>query len=160
MICAQDCDYIEEDGNRFHSMACLAMQTAWRDRTVVTLCGSTRFWRTFQQASLHETMAGKIVLSIGAASGTDDEHFGNLPAEQYFAVKEDLDRLHLDKIALGNEVIILNVDDYVGQSTRRELEWARRLGKPIRWWVWPSAHALPSETAGQNVPCETTEPTP
>ncbi|MGN6698497.1 MAG: helix-turn-helix domain-containing protein, partial [Thermomicrobiales bacterium] len=47
--------------------------------TVVCLCGSTRFWRTFQQASLQETLAGRIVLSIGAASGTDDEHFGNLP---------------------------------------------------------------------------------
>ncbi len=51
--------------------------------TIVCLCGSTRFWRTFQQASLSETMAGKIVLSIGAASGTDDEHFGNLPRDEY-----------------------------------------------------------------------------
>ena len=39
--------------------------------TIVCLCGSTRFWREFQRASLRETLAGKIVLSIGAASGTD-----------------------------------------------------------------------------------------
>src|SRR3990167_433103 len=36
---------------------------------IVCLCGSTRFWREFQRASLRETMAGIIVLSIGAASG-------------------------------------------------------------------------------------------
>jgi hypothetical protein len=114
---------------------------------IVCLCGSTRFWRTFQQASLAETMAGRIVLSIGAASGTDDEHFGDLPRADYERIKTDLDTLHLRKIDLADEVLILNVDDYVGSSTRRELEYARRSGKPIRWWLWPSEHALPDEGA-------------
>jgi hypothetical protein len=59
--------------------------------TIVCLCGSTRFWRLFQQAGLRETMAGRIVLSIGAASGTDDEHFGNLPQAEYDRIKEMLD---------------------------------------------------------------------
>lgn len=102
--------------------------------TIVCLCGSTRFWRTFQQAGLQETLAGKIVLSIGAASGTDDEHFGNLPREEYDRVKENLDQLHLRKIDLADEVLILNVDGYMGESTRRELAYARSLGKPIRYW--------------------------
>ena len=100
---------------------------------VVCLCGSTRFWRQFQKSSLEETMAGKIVLSIGAASGTDDEHFGNLPREEYDRVKETLDELHLRKIDLSDEVLILNVDGYVGESTRRELDYARGRGKPVRW---------------------------
>jgi len=51
--------------------------------TIVCLCGSTRFWQTFQEANLQETLAGKIVLSIGAANGTDDEHFGALPRDEY-----------------------------------------------------------------------------
>lgn len=112
---------------------------------IVCLCGSTRFWRTFQRASLAETMAGRIVLSIGAASGTDDEHFGNLPKEEYDRIKTRLDTLHLHKIALATEVLILNEDDYIGASTRRELEYARRLGKLVRWWVYPSQHARPGE---------------
>ena len=33
--------------------------------TIVCLCGSTRFYDTFQQANFDETMAGKIVLSVG-----------------------------------------------------------------------------------------------
>jgi hypothetical protein len=101
---------------------------------IVTLCGSTRFWQTFQRASLQETLAGKIVLSIGAATGTDDEHFGNLPAEQYFAVKEMLDELHLHKVAMADEVLVLNVGGYVGQSTAREVAFAVERGKPLRWW--------------------------
>lgn len=101
---------------------------------VVCLCGSTRFWRTFQEASLRETLAGKIVLSIGAASGTDDEHFGNLPKAEYDRVKAMLDGLHMRKIELADEVLILNVDNYIGESTARELAYARHLGKPVRYW--------------------------
>lgn len=100
---------------------------------VVCLCGSTRFWREFQRAGLAETMAGRIVLSIGAASGTDDEHFGNLPRDEYDRVKTMLDALHMHKIEMADEVLILNVGGYVGESTRRELEYARQLDKVIRW---------------------------
>ncbi len=102
--------------------------------TIVCLCGSTRFWRTFQQASLRETMHRRIVLSIGAASGTDDEHFGNLPRDEYDRIKEGLDELHLRKIDLADEVLILDVDGYVGESTARELAYARKLGKRVRYW--------------------------
>lgn len=101
--------------------------------TIVCLCGSTRFWRTFQQASLVETMAGRIVLSIGAASGTDDEHFGNLPREEYDRVKAMLDELHLRKIDLADEVLILNVGGYIGESTQRELRYALSSGKRVRF---------------------------
>lgn len=102
--------------------------------TIVCLCGSTRFWRTFQQASLQETLAGKIVLSIGAASGTDDEHFGGMPKEEYDRVKAMLDELHLRKIDLADEVLILNCFEYIGESTARELAYARTLGKLVRFW--------------------------
>lgn len=101
--------------------------------TVVCLCGSTRFWREFQREGLAETMEGRIVLSIGAATGTDDEHFGNLPKEEYDRIKGMLDTLHLRKIDLADEILVLNVDGYVGESTAREVAYARRHGKRIRW---------------------------
>jgi hypothetical protein len=101
--------------------------------TIVCLCGSTRFWREFQEWGLKETLAGKIVLSIGAASGTDDEHFGNLPREEYEAVKADLDQLHFRKIDLADEVLIINKGGYIGESTMNELNYARDTGKIIRF---------------------------
>lgn len=114
---------------------------------IVCLCGSTRFWRLFQQAGLRETMAGKIVLSIGAASGTDDEHFGNLPKDEYDRVKAMLDQLHMRKIDMADEVLILNGgDDYVGESTARELAYARSLGKRVRWLIPASKHAWEDES--------------
>ena len=112
---------------------------------VVCLCGSTRFWREFQRANLRETLAGRIVLSIGAASGTDDEHFGNLPRPEYERIKAMLDDLHLRKIEMADEVLILNVGGYIGESTRRELEHARQLGKRVRF-----LETQPIEATGVN----------
>lgn len=103
---------------------------------IVCLCGSTRFWRTFQEASLRETLAGKIVLSIGSARSADDDDksFGGYtPADEYDRVKVQLDELHKRKIDLADEVLILNVGDYIGQSTRSELDYAIAHGKRIRW---------------------------
>lgn len=104
--------------------------------TIVCLCGSTRFWREFQEASLRETLAGKIVLSIGAARAADDDDrsFGGyVPQGKYDAAKQALDALHLRKVELADEVLCLNVDGYVGQSTEREVRHALALAKPVRW---------------------------
>lgn len=106
-----------------------------RRPAIVCLCGSTRFWRTFQEQSLRETLAGNIVLSIGAARAADDDDKtfgGNIPAKEYDKVKEALDELHLRKIDLADTVIILNVDGYIGESTRREMEYAISQGKYVR----------------------------
>lgn len=103
-------------------------------RTIVCLCGSTRFSEAYQQANLEETLAGKIVLTIGCDMRSDAEIFQTMSQEELLATKEALDELHLDKIALAHEVLILNVDGYIGHSTARELEHARSLGKKIRFW--------------------------
>jgi hypothetical protein len=93
---------------------------------VVCLCGSTRFAEAYRDANRSETLAGRIVLSVGLlghAEGIDMDG----------PVKAMLDDLHLRKIDLADEVLILNVGGYVGASTRRELEYARGLGKPVRF---------------------------
>lgn len=100
---------------------------------IVCLCGSTRFSAAFREANLTETLAGKIVLSIGCDLRSDQDIFGHMAEEELRHTKTALDELHLRKIDLADEVLILNVGGYVGESTRRELEYARRLGKVVRW---------------------------
>lgn len=43
-----------------------------------------------------------------------------------------LDELHLRKIDLADEILVLNVDGYMGESTRRELRYAYQQNKNIR----------------------------
>jgi hypothetical protein len=103
-----------------------------RGPKIVCLCGSTRFWEAFRDVGLRETLAGNIILSIGIhAPGA--ETFAGHHGGEYKAVKEQLDQLHLWKVSLADEVLILNVGGYVGESTARELDHARALGKTVRW---------------------------
>lgn len=101
--------------------------------TIVCLCGSTRFLHAFREANLRETLEGKIVLTVASETLTDAELFGHLPETERGLVLERLAGLHAHKIALADEVLILNVGGYIGESTRRELEHARALGKRIRF---------------------------
>ncbi|MFI6603740.1 NUDIX domain-containing protein [Nonomuraea sp. NPDC050536] len=98
---------------------------------IVVLCGSTRFAQAFAEATLAETLAGHIVLSIGC--DTRDDLFADVSSSELAAIKTELDDLHLRKIDLADQVLILNQDGYLGASTRSELAYARALRKPIRW---------------------------
>lgn len=106
-------------------------------RTIVCLCGSTRFSEAFQKANLEETLLGRVVLSIGCDTKSD------AGAKIARADKAKLDALHKDKIALADEVLILNVDGYVGESTRSEIVHALALGKRIRFLEREIAEVLP-----------------
>lgn len=101
---------------------------------IVCLCGSTRFKDVFVQAGLNETLAGNIVLTIGCDMRTDVEIFGSLDEEARRDVKKRLDVLHKRKIDLADEVLILDVGGYIGESTTSELEYAREHGKHVRFW--------------------------
>jgi hypothetical protein len=93
--------------------------------SVVCLCGSTRFKDQFQEIERQLTLAGKIVLSTGGIFG----HVEGIDPDG--PVKAMLDQLHLHKIDLADEVFIINVGGYVGESTAREIAHARRTGKTI-----------------------------
>lgn len=91
---------------------------------VVCLCGSTRFFDEFAKTNMELTLEGKIVLSIGC----DTHHVDSMyTAEQ----KRMLDRLHKRKIELSDMILVLNVNGYIGDSTKSEIEYALASGKPV-----------------------------
>ena len=95
---------------------------------IVCLCGSTRFKEAFIEANFRETMAGKIVLSVGWFSHADAEKYTPTAEE-----KTRLDYLHKEKIDLADEIFVLNVGGYIGDSTRGEVAHAIRKGKNVFW---------------------------
>lgn len=91
---------------------------------IVCLCGSTRFQDAFQKANYDETMQGNIVLSVGCFQG--EFGWGN-------AKPGVLDELHKRKIDLADEIFVLNVGGYIGESTQSEIDYATGHGKVIRY---------------------------
>lgn len=86
---------------------------------IVCLCGSTRFPDAFRKATRDLTLEGKIVLSVGFF-GHDPSEAGALTEE----VKKGLDELHFRKIDLADWCLFLNVDGYLGDSSRREIAYS------------------------------------
>jgi hypothetical protein len=101
--------------------------TSAQRRRIVCLCGSTRFSQAFQKANFDETLAGRIVLTIGCDTKSDEG------LKLTTAQKAQLDLLHWDKIELSHEILVLNVGGYIGTSTSREISFAYRLGKVVRY---------------------------
>ncbi|MFB6788085.1 hypothetical protein ACFCWT_15590 [Streptomyces olivaceus] len=96
---------------------------------IVVICGSTRFMTDMAEADLRETRAGKIVVKPGCDMKSPHELWSD-PVEAE-ALKSRLDDLHRAKIRLADEVLI--VGGYIGDSTRAEIDYARSLGRPVRF---------------------------
>lgn len=100
-------------------------------RTVVTICGSMRFEYQMRQAAVTESLAGAIVLLPLVNMRTPDPRWSaHDDAER---VKAELDRLHLAKIDLADEVLVICPGGYIGRSTAAEIRHARTTGKTIRF---------------------------
>lgn len=91
---------------------------------IVCICGSTRFLDEMRAANRDLTVAGVIVLAPGVFHYAEDQLITN---EQ----KSALDALHLRKIDLADRVLVVNPGGYIGESTSREIAYARATGKPI-----------------------------
>jgi hypothetical protein len=91
---------------------------------IVCLCGSTRFKAEYEYHTKRLALEGRIVLSVG--------YFGHIDGEPTEEEKGHLDELHLRKIDLAEEILVICPDDYIGKSTRREIEYAKLNGKIVR----------------------------
>ena len=47
--------------------------------------------------------------------------------------KEMLDDMHKRKIDMADEIFVINVGGYIGDSTRSEIEYAKKQGKKISY---------------------------
>ena len=92
---------------------------------VITLCGSTRFKDEFLEAQKRLTLEGNVVISVGLFGHSGDDEVWTE------GVKDMLDRQHLAKIDLADEIFVINVGGYIGDSTRREIAYAEFKGKSI-----------------------------
>jgi hypothetical protein len=91
---------------------------------VITLCGSTKFKKEFEALNQYLTFSGNIVLSVGVFGHADKIE---LTEED----KEKLDNIHKQKINMSDEIIVIDKDNYIGESTKNEIEYASHHGKKV-----------------------------
>ena len=104
---------------------------------VITLCGSTRFKDQFLnepsgraeriETQKRLTLEGCIVISVGLFGHSGDEEVWKP------GTKEMLDDMHKRKIDMADEIFVINVGGYIGESTRSEIAYAEKTGKKVNY---------------------------
>lgn len=94
---------------------------------VITLCGSTKFKDAFMEAQKRLTLEGNIVISVGMFGHSGDDEVWTE------GTKAMLDDMHKRKIDMADEIYVINVGGYIGESTKSEIEYARKNGKEVQF---------------------------
>ena len=101
---------------------------------VITLCGSTKFKDAFLKAQKDLTLKGNIVISVGLFGHSgDSEVWDNMDEGTLTKTKKMLDDMHKRKIDMSDEIFVINVGGYIGESTKSEIEYAKKTGKKINY---------------------------
>ena len=94
---------------------------------VITLCGSTKFKDEFLREQKRLSLEGNIVISVGMFGHSGDSEVWSE------GVKEMLDDMHKRKIDMADEIFVINVGGYIGDSTKSEIVYAKEHGKKVNY---------------------------
>ena len=73
------------------------------------------------------TLEGNIVISVGLFGHSGDEEVWTE------GTKAMLDDMHKRKIDMADEIFVINVGGYIGESTRCEIAYAKSQGIVVRY---------------------------
>ena len=94
---------------------------------VITLCGSSKFESYFLKLNEKLSIEGNIVLMPTFFHCS--EYSKDLNAQSIKTLKN----LHLKRIDLADEILVINVNGYIGESTKLEIEYAKSLNKKVNY---------------------------
>ena len=90
---------------------------------VITLCGSLKFKKEMMETAEKMILEGNCILTPVYPILEDFER----TEEQLKKLKE----AHFKRIELSDAIFVINKDNYIGKSTKLEIEYAEKLGKEI-----------------------------
>lgn len=93
---------------------------------VICLCGSTKFKEEFENKEKELALEGNLVLSVSCFGHYDND-------KRIENNKEMLDKIHLQKIDMSEGIFVINKGGYIGESTKKEIDYARKKGKYIKY---------------------------
>ena len=95
---------------------------------IITVCGSLRFQREMMEISEKMELEGNCMLCVVYPIKENKDDYTKKELEM-------LDKMHKEKIKLSDAILVVNVDNYIGSSTKSEIEYARSLNKEIMYYT-------------------------
>lgn len=95
---------------------------------VITICGSLKFKNEMMEIAEKYELLGNCVLTPIYPTNIDKDAYTDEEVEV-------LDKMHKEKIKLSDAILVVNVNSYIGSSTKSEIEYAKSLNKEIIYYT-------------------------
>ena len=93
---------------------------------IVTLCGSLKFQKEMMTVAEKMALDGYCILTPVYPVSENMEK----TKEQLIKLKE----AHFKRIELSDAILVVNINNYIGESTKLEIDYAKKLGKEILYY--------------------------
>ena len=95
---------------------------------IITVCGSLKFMKEMMEITEKMKLQGNCMLSPIYPTNPDKDAYTD---EEVLM----LDKMHKEKIKISDAILVVNVNNYIGSSTKSEIEYAKSLGKEIIYYT-------------------------
>ncbi len=96
---------------------------------IITVCGSLKFYKEMMEITEKMELEGNCMLvPIYNPSKTSKDDYTEEEALM-------LDKIHKERIKISDAILVVNVNNYIGSSTRSEIEFAKSLNKEIIYYT-------------------------
>ena len=93
----------------------------------ITICGSLRFKEKILEVAEKMELLGNCILTPIISSRSNKDDFTSEEIEM-------LGRMHKEKIKKSDAILVVDVDGYIGKTTKQEIEYASSLGKEVMYY--------------------------
>ena len=94
---------------------------------IITLCGSLKFQKEMMEIAEKVALDGNCILTPVYPVLDNIKR----TVEQLEKLKE----AHFKRIELSDAILVVNVNNYIGNSTNLEIDYAKKLGKEIIYYT-------------------------
>ena len=94
---------------------------------IVTLCGSLKFQKEMMTVAEKMALEGYCILTPVYPVLENMK----VTEEQLIKLKE----AHFKRIELSDAILVVNINNYIGESTNLEIDYAKKLGKEIIYYT-------------------------
>lgn len=94
---------------------------------IITLCGSLKFQKEMMRTAQKMALKGNCILTptypaLDNVQITDNE-------------LKKLKEVHFKRIELSDSILVINVNNYIGSSTKLEIDYAKKLNKKVMYYT-------------------------
>ncbi len=95
---------------------------------IITICGSLKFKDEMIRIAEKMELQGNCMIAPIYPTNPDKDAYTDEEADL-------LDKMQKEKIKISDAILVVNVDNYIGNSTKSEIEFAQALNKEIIYYT-------------------------